>query len=168
MMPPRRRASGTRGNAHRRMTQLTATVVGGGLAGTECAYQLAQKGVHVRLIEQKPDARSAAHCGTGLAELVCSNSLRGAALANAVGLLKEEMRRCGSLIIACADFTRVPAGGALAVDRERFSGEVTRRIDAHPRIERVVGELSRIPEERPVVLATGPMTGSELARDLGA
>lgn len=142
------------------------TVVGAGLAGAECAYQLAQKGVRVRLLEQKPDARSAAHCSGNLAELVCSNSLRGAALANAVGLLKEEMRRCGSLIMACADLTRVPAGGALAVDRERFSAEVTRRIDRHPRIERVSTLCSAIPDERPVVLATGPMTGDALATQL--
>jgi methylenetetrahydrofolate--tRNA-(uracil-5-)-methyltransferase len=142
------------------------TVVGGGLAGSECAFQLAQRGLSVRLVEQKPDARSPAHCSPGLAELVCSNSLRAAALGNAVGLLKEEMRRCGSLIMACADATRVPAGGALAVDRERFSAEVTRRIDEHPRIDRVAALVDRIPVERPLVLATGPMTGDALAHDL--
>jgi methylenetetrahydrofolate--tRNA-(uracil-5-)-methyltransferase len=147
---------------------VSATVVGAGLAGAECAWQLAQKGVRVRLIEQKPETRSAAHANGSLAELVCSNSLRGAALANAVGLLKEEMRRCGSLILACADLTRVPAGGALAVDRERFSAEVTRRIDQHPRIERVSAQCTRIPDERPVVLATGPLTGDALAADLAA
>jgi methylenetetrahydrofolate--tRNA-(uracil-5-)-methyltransferase len=150
------------------MTEPTVVVVGGGLAGTECAYQLAQKGVRVRLLEQKPEQRSAAHTSTGLAELVCSNSLRGAAFVNAVGLIKEEMRRTGSLIMACADATRVPAGGALAVDRERFSAEVTRRIDAHPFIERVATRVDAIPDERPVVLATGPMTGAALARDLAA
>src|SRR5262249_12047362 len=106
---------------HREGHAPRVTVVGAGLARAECAYQLAQHGVRVRLLEQKPEARSAAHCNGNLAELVCSNSLRGAALANAVGLLKEEMRRSGSLIMACADQTRVPAGGALAVDRERFS-----------------------------------------------
>jgi methylenetetrahydrofolate--tRNA-(uracil-5-)-methyltransferase len=143
-------------------------VVGGGLAGTECAYQLAQKGVRVRLYEQKPEARSAAHCSTGLAELVCSNSLRGAALVNAVGLLKEEMRRAGSLIMACADLTRVPAGGALAVDRDRFSAEVTRRIDNHPYIERISALVTTMPEDRPLVLATGPMTGAALATELAA
>jgi methylenetetrahydrofolate--tRNA-(uracil-5-)-methyltransferase len=141
-------------------------VVGGGLAGSECAWQLAERGVRVRMFEQKPHARTPAHCSPGLAELVCSNSLRAAAIANAVGLLKEEMRRCGSLIMACADATRVPAGGALAVDRERFSAEVTRRIDAHPRIERVAAVVDRIPDERPVVLATGPLTGEALAQDL--
>jgi methylenetetrahydrofolate--tRNA-(uracil-5-)-methyltransferase len=142
------------------------TVVGGGLAGSECAFQLAERGLRVRMLEQKPVARTPAHGGTGLAELVCSNSLRAAAIGNAVGLLKEEMRRCGSLILACADATRVPAGGALAVDRERFSAEVTRRIDSHPLIERVAAVVDRIPAERPVVLATGPMTADELARDL--
>jgi methylenetetrahydrofolate--tRNA-(uracil-5-)-methyltransferase len=151
---------------NRTPSPLIVTVVGGGLAGSECAFQLAERGVAVRLIEQKPEARTPAHCSSGLAELVCSNSLRAAAIGNAVGLLKEEMRRCGSLIMACADATRVPAGGALAVDRERFSAEVTRRIDAHPRIERVVAVVDRIPDERPTVLATGPLTGEALARDL--
>ena len=150
------------------MTEPTAVVVGGGLAGTECAFQLAQKGVRVRLYEQKPEARSAAHSSTGLAELVCSNSLRGAAMVNAVGLLKEEMRRAGSLIMTCADLTRVPAGGALAVDRERFSAEVTRRIDNHAYIERRSALVTAIPEQRPVVLATGPMTGTALAGELAA
>jgi methylenetetrahydrofolate--tRNA-(uracil-5-)-methyltransferase len=145
-----------------------ATVVGGGLAGSECAWQLAERGVRVRLYEQKPATRSPAHCGTGLAELVCSNSLRAAAIGNAVGLLKEEMRRCGSLIMACADATRVPAGGALAVDRDRFSAEVTARVDVHPGIERVAAVVDRIPGERPVVLATGPLTGEPLARDLAS
>ena len=106
-------------------------IIGAGLAGSECAYQLARKGVRVRLIEQKPSARSSTHATDRLAELVCSNSLRGAALSNAVGLLKEELRRCGSLVIECADSTRVPAGGALAVDRERFSAEVSQRIERH-------------------------------------
>jgi methylenetetrahydrofolate--tRNA-(uracil-5-)-methyltransferase len=145
---------------------LAVTVIGGGLAGSECAFQLAERGVQVRLIEQKPNVRTPAHCSPGLAELVCSNSLRAAALANAVGLLKEEMRRCGSLIMACADATRVPAGGALAVDRERFSAEVTRRVDAHARIERIAAVVERIPDDGPVVLATGPLTGEALARDL--
>lgn len=144
----------------------TVTVVGGGLAGTECAYQLAERGIAVRLLEQKPEARTAAQCSATLAELVCSNSLRAASTINAVGLIKEEMRRCGSLIIACADATRVPAGGALAVDREGFSAEVTRRIDTHPKIERVCGVVTSIPEERPLVLATGPLTGDALASDL--
>jgi methylenetetrahydrofolate--tRNA-(uracil-5-)-methyltransferase len=142
------------------------TVVGGGLAGSECAYQLAERGADVTLIEQKPLTRSAAHHLDGLAELVCSNSLRAADMHNAVGLIKEEMRRCGSLIMACADKTAVPAGGALAVDRELFSAEVGKRIDAHPRIQRVARVVEAIPSERPVVIATGPMTGELLTQDL--
>lgn len=142
------------------------TVVGGGLAGCEAAWQLASRGVPVVLREQKPERRTPAQSGDQLAELVCSNSLRGAALANAVGLIKEEMRRAGSLIIAAADATKVPAGGALAVDRDRFSATVTAAIDAHPLIRRVSGEVTSIPEERPVILATGPLTGDALAADL--
>jgi len=142
------------------------TIIGGGLAGTECAFQLAERGVDVVLIEQKPRARTAAQNGDGLAELVCSNSFRGKALANAVGLIKEEMRRAGSLMMSAAEVAQVPAGGALAVDRDIFSSEVTRRIEAHPRI-RVEHEIvTAIPEERPVVLATGPLTGEALAKDI--
>jgi methylenetetrahydrofolate--tRNA-(uracil-5-)-methyltransferase len=144
----------------------SVTVVGGGLAGTECAHQLALRGVRVKLYEQKPTARPPACCTDWLAELVCSNSLRAASLHNAVGLLKEEMRRAGSLIVACADLTRVPAGGALAVDRELFSAEVTRRIDENPLIERLSATVERIPEDRPMVLATGPLTADGLAADL--
>jgi methylenetetrahydrofolate--tRNA-(uracil-5-)-methyltransferase len=141
-------------------------VIGAGLAGSECAYQLAQRGVRVRLLEQKPHARTAAHFIPGAAELVCSNSLRSASLSNAVGLLKEEMRRCSSLIMACADRTRVPAGSALAVDRERFSAEVERELGRHPAIERIAAVVDRIPPERPVVIATGPLTSDALAADL--
>src|ERR1700735_5355384 len=112
----------------------TVTVVGAGLAGCEAAWQLAERGIDVRLVEQKPIARTPAQTTDTFCELVCSNSLRGAALANAVGLLKEELRRAGSLILSCADATRVPAGGALAVDREAFSAAVTQRLRAHPRI----------------------------------
>ena len=144
----------------------TATVVGAGLAGTECAFQLAERGVHVTLIEQKPARRTPAQHSDFFAELVCSNSFRGADLANAVGLLKEEMRRAGSLIMRVADQTRVPAGGALAVDREKFGLELTRLMHAHPRISVVCDELTRIPDARPCVLATGPLTGEALARDL--
>ncbi|MEZ4256133.1 MAG: methylenetetrahydrofolate--tRNA-(uracil(54)-C(5))-methyltransferase (FADH(2)-oxidizing) TrmFO [Polyangiales bacterium] len=147
---------------------MQVTIVGGGLAGSECAWQLAERGVQVRLLEQKPIKRTPAQSGDGFAELVCSNSFRGAALANAVGLLKEEMRRAGSLIIASGDLTSVPAGGAMAVDRERFSEEVTRRLRAHPNIRIEAGEVTRIPEEAPVVLATGPLTGDALAADLAA
>jgi methylenetetrahydrofolate--tRNA-(uracil-5-)-methyltransferase len=142
------------------------TVVGAGLAGVECAFQLAERGVAVRLIEQKPLARTAAHKSDDLAELVCSNSLRASALTNAVGLLKAEMKRARSLIMAAADKTAVPAGGALAVDRAAFSAEVTRCIQAHPLIELESQVIDEIPSERPLVLATGPLTRQELAHDL--
>ncbi len=141
-------------------------VVGGGLAGCEAAFQLAVRGHEVELREQKPLKRTPAQHSDRLAELVCSNSLRGAAFSNAVGLLKEEMRRAGSLILACADKAKVPAGGALAVDREVFAAEVERAIHTHPRIRMVPGEVERIPDERPVILATGPLTGDALAKDL--
>ncbi len=144
----------------------TVTIVGGGLAGTECAFQLAERGARVVLIEQKPKARTPAQKGDGLAELVCSNSFRGTALANAVGLIKEEMRRAGSVVMAAAQVAEVPAGGALAVDREVFSAEVTRRIEAHPKIEVRHEIVTAVPETRPVVLATGPLTGEALAEDI--
>lgn len=142
------------------------TVVGAGLAGVEAAWQLAGRGVEVELIEQKPLRRTPAQTSDALAELVCSNSLRGAALANAVGLLKEELRRAGSLVLQAADLTAVPAGGALAVDRERFGATITGAIDAHPRIHRRCAEVTEIPSSRPVILATGPLTGDALAADL--
>ena len=144
----------------------SVTIVGGGLAGCEAAWQLAERGIDVELLEQKPKKRTPAQTGDGLAELVCSNSMRGAALSNAVGLLKEELRRGGSLVVATADRTRVPAGGALAVDRERFSAEMTAAIGAHPRIHVIDGEVTAIPEARPVILATGPLTGDALAADI--
>jgi methylenetetrahydrofolate--tRNA-(uracil-5-)-methyltransferase len=147
---------------------LKATVIGAGLAGTECAYQLAERGVDVTLIEQKPARRTPAQSHDFFGELVCSNSFRGADLANAVGLIKEELRRAGSIVMATAERTRVPAGGALAVDRERFGAELTRSMHAHPRIHVVCDEVTRIPEARPCVLATGPLTGDQLARDLAA
>ncbi len=145
------------------------TIVGAGLAGCEAAWQLAQRGIHVRLIEQKPLARTHAQTSDSLCELVCSNSMRGASLVNAVGLLKEELRRVGSLILEKADEARVPAGGALAVDRDVFSRKVTDEITNHPHIERVSAIVDRIPEassSRPVILATGPLTGDALASDL--
>lgn len=142
------------------------TIVGGGLAGSECAWQLAERGVPVTLIEQKPKARTPAQNSDGLAELVCSNSFRGAALHNAVGLLKEEMRRAGSLIMSAGELARVPAGGAFAVDRDVFSAEVTARIEAHPNITIEHRVVEAIPEARPVVIATGPLTGDALATDL--
>jgi methylenetetrahydrofolate--tRNA-(uracil-5-)-methyltransferase len=146
--------------------QPIVTIVGAGLAGTECAFQLAERGIAVRLIEQKPIARTPAQTGDGFAELVCSNSFRGDSLSNAVGLLKEELRRAGSLVLAVGETVRVPAGGAMAVDRELFSQEVTRRISAHPLIERVSEVVTQLPAARPLVLATGPLTGDALAADL--
>ena len=148
------------------MSDAPITVVGGGLAGCEAAFQLAERGFRVRLLEMKPHKRTPAQHGDGLAELVCSNSMRGAALANAVGLLKEELRRLGALSIAVADRTSVPAGGALAVDRERFSAEMTRVIHEHPRIRVEACEVTAIPADRPVILATGPLTADALAEDI--
>jgi methylenetetrahydrofolate--tRNA-(uracil-5-)-methyltransferase len=144
------------------------TVVGAGLAGCEAALQLAERGVSVRLIEQKPLRRTAAQTSDALCELVCSNSFRGAALANAVGLLKEEMRRLGSFVMRAADSCRVPAGGALAVDRDRFSATMTEWVHAHPLIAFETAEVTLIPEARPVILATGPLTGDALAADIAA
>src|SRR5262245_16659872 len=116
----------------------------------------------------KPHKRTPAQTSDHLAELVCSNSMRGAALGNAVGLLKEELRRSGSLVMRGADLTAVPAGGALAVDRERFGAEVTRAITAHPRILVERREVTEIPEDRPVILATGPLTSDALAQSIAA
>jgi methylenetetrahydrofolate--tRNA-(uracil-5-)-methyltransferase len=147
----------------------SVTVIGAGLAGCEVTWQLAERGVDVRLVEQKPHARTPAQTTDAFCELVCSNSFRGAALANAVGLLKEELRRAGSLILACADATRVPAGGALAVDRDAFSALVTSRLRGHPRVTleaRVVDAVPDASPDAPVVLATGPLTGDALATDL--
>jgi methylenetetrahydrofolate--tRNA-(uracil-5-)-methyltransferase len=148
---------------------MRVVVVGGGLAGCEAAFQLAERGIAVELVEQKPEARTPAQSSDKLCELVCSNSMRGTALVNAVGLLKEELRRAGSLVMQAADAARVPAGGALAVDREVFAGMVTERIMAHPRITVRNAVVRRIPEAtatEPVILATGPLTGDELAADL--
>ena len=147
---------------------MRVTVVGGGLAGCEAAWQLAERGVSVRLLEMKPTRRTPAQTSDHLAELVCSNSMRGAALSNAVGLLKEELRRAGSLAIRCADLTSVPAGGALAVDRERFGEEMTLAVTGHPNIRVERGEVTKIPDDRPVILATGPLTSDALAEDLAA
>lgn len=144
------------------MSERTATVIGAGLAGCEAAWQLAQKGISVRLIEMKPDHMSPAHHSDQLAELVCSNSFRGDRLSNAVGLLKEEMRVLGSLIMRCADETRVPAGGALAVDRDSFSLHVTRAISEHPLIELIREEAVAVPDG-PVIIATGPLTSDAMA-----
>ena len=142
------------------------TVIGAGLAGCEAAWQLAERGVSVRLYEMKPQKMSPAHHSADFAELVCSNSLRGDRLENAVGLLKEELRRAGSLILACADATRVEAGGCLAVDRGAFSGAVTKAIRSHPGITVVEGEVTALPEP-PFIIATGPLTSDTLSAAIG-
>jgi methylenetetrahydrofolate--tRNA-(uracil-5-)-methyltransferase len=145
------------------------TVIGGGLAGSEAAWRIARAGVPVELREMKPVRRSPAHVLEGLAELVCSNSLRSDNPANAVGLLHEELRRLGSLVLACADATRVPAGDALAVDRERFSRLVTARVEAHPLIRVVRQEATTLPDGPGLALvATGPLTGDALAGEIAA
>ena len=140
-------------------------VIGGGLAGSEAALWLADAGVRVALHEQKPARRSPAHKEDGLAELVCSNSLRSDNPQNAIGLLHEELRRLGSPVLAEADRARVPAGDALAVDRVKFSGALTARVHAHANIRVVPGEVRELPGE-PCIVATGPLTGEALARSL--
>jgi methylenetetrahydrofolate--tRNA-(uracil-5-)-methyltransferase len=141
------------------------TVIGGGLAGSECAWQLARRGVAVTLREMKPHKRSPAHKSDQLAELVCSNSLRSDNPESAIGLLHAELRAVGSLILGSADTHRVPAGDALAVDREAFSGAVTQAVREHPRVEVVHGEVEALPDG-PVVVATGPLTSEALTREL--
>ena len=144
---------------------MEVSVIGAGLAGSECAWQLAQRGIQVKLYEMKPEKRTPAHHTDAFAELCCSNSLRGAGLENAVGLLKEELRQLGSLILSCADATRVEAGGALAVDRHGFADLVTERIRSHPNITVIPGEVTAIPEGE-VVVASGPLTSDALAETL--
>ena len=144
---------------------MEVTVIGAGLAGSECAWQLAKRGVHVTLREMKPEKKTPAHVTNDFAELCCSNSLRSDQLENAVGLLKEEMRRLDSLILTCADATRVEAGGALAVDRHGFAQMVTERIKNHPNITVVPGEVTDIPEGE-VIIASGPLTSDALAERL--
>ncbi len=144
-----------------------AIVVGAGLAGCEAAYQLAKRGITVDLYEMKPYKKTPAHNYNGFAELVCSNSLRADSLTNAVGLLKEEMRRLDSIIINCADKTKVPAGGALAVDRTKFSDSVTQVIKNHPNINIIEKEIIKIPKENNVIIASGPLTSDELSKDIG-
>ena len=141
----------------------TVKIIGAGLAGCEAAWQLAQKDVMVNLFEMKPQKMSPAHHAPEFAELVCSNSLRSDQLDNAVGLLKEELRRCGSLIMACAQDHKVEAGGALAVDRYAFSAAVTEKIRNHPNITVMEGEVTQIPEGQ-VILATGPLTSDALSQ----
>lgn len=141
-------------------------VIGAGLAGSEAAWQLAERGFAVRLSEMKPVKMTPAHHCADFAELVCSNSLRGDRLENAVGLLKEELRRLGSLILQCADATRVEAGGCLAVDRYGFSGMVTERIRSHPNITVISEEVTEVPAG-PVIIATGPLTSDAMSEAIG-
>lgn len=145
---------------------LQAVVIGAGLAGTEAAWQMANRGIKVKLYEMKPVKMTPAHHSDKMAELVCSNSLRSDRLSNAVGLLKEEMRLFSSLIMEAADHTRVPAGGALAVDRVSFSEYVDDKIRSHPNIEVISEEISHIPDEGAVIVATGPLTSEVLAEDI--
>ena len=144
----------------------TVKVIGAGLAGSEAAWQLAQRGIAVELYEMKPQKMSPAHHSENFGELVCSNSLRGDRLENAVGLLKEELRRLDSIILQCADATRVEAGGCLAVDRHGFSAMVTEKLRNHPNITVIPGEVTQVPEG-PVIIATGPLTSDALSESIG-
>ena len=145
---------------------MNVTVIGAGLAGSEAAWQLARRGIPVELREMKPQKMSPAHHTEYFGELVCSNSLRSDQLENAVGLLKEELRRCGSLIMECADTHRVEAGGALAVDRHAFAAAITEKIKSHPNITVVEGEVTEIPPEGNVIIATGPLTSEALSEEI--
>ena len=142
---------------------MQVSVIGAGLAGCEAAWQLARRGIAVTLYEMKPAKRTPAHHSDDFAELCCSNSLRSDQLENAVGLLKEELRRLGSLILACADETRVEAGGALAVDRHGFARLVTERVRSHPNITVIESEVTSIPAEGTVIVASGPLTSDALS-----
>ncbi|GGF96637.1 FADH(2)-oxidizing methylenetetrahydrofolate--tRNA-(uracil(54)-C(5))-methyltransferase TrmFO [Paenibacillus aceti] len=144
------------------------TVIGAGLAGSEAAWQIASRGIPVTLYEMRPVVKTPAHHTDKFAELVCSNSLRANTLTNAVGVLKEEMRMLNSLVIGSADRNAVPAGGALAVDRDGFSGEITRTLQEHPLIEVVNEEIREIPQEGIVVIATGPLTSPALSEQIKA
>ena len=146
------------------MTDKKITVYGAGLAGSEAAWQAAERGVKVRLVEMKPIKFTPAHHAEGFAELVCSNSLRSDVTSNAVGLLKEELRRMNSLIMQAADATRVPAGSALAVDREKFSAFITEKLKNHPNIEVVYEEAAEIDRDCVSVVATGPLTSEPMAK----
>ena len=144
------------------------TIIGAGLAGCEAAWQIAQQGIPVDLFEMRPQRMTPAHQSDRLGELVCSNSLRGTGMHNAVGLLKEELRRCNSLFIATADSHAVPAGGALAVDREGFSAHLTKVIEEHPLITLRRQEITEIPDDRLVIIASGPLTSDNLAEKIAA
>src|SRR5437762_8531383 len=151
--------------------EVMITIVGGGLAGSEAAWQAASRGVPVTLYEMRPVRPTAVHKTDRLAELVCSNSFRGDKLDNAVGLLKKEMRRLGSLVMRAAEASRVPAGAALAVDRERFADIVTSTLAAHSAITIVREEVRAIPESserEPVIVATGPLTSDALSASIAA
>jgi len=148
------------------MNNLGITVIGAGLAGCELALQLAARSFKVKLIDQKPVQRNPAQNSESLCELVCSNSFRGASLTNAVGLIKEEMRILGSYVMRAAQAARVPAGGALAVDRDSFSNAMTTWVKDHPNIEFISRQVEALPPERPLVVATGPLTGEAFAADL--
>jgi methylenetetrahydrofolate--tRNA-(uracil-5-)-methyltransferase len=148
------------------MTQPSITVIGAGLAGSEAAWQAASRGVKVKLYEMRPVRKTAVHVTSNFAELVCSNSLRGNGLENAVGLLKEEMRRLGSVIMREALAHFVPAGGALAVSREQFAEGVTQALSTHPNIEVIREEVPVIPEEGIVIIASGPLTSEAMAADI--
>ncbi|MGA9517884.1 MAG: methylenetetrahydrofolate--tRNA-(uracil(54)-C(5))-methyltransferase (FADH(2)-oxidizing) TrmFO [Trichococcus sp.] len=147
------------------MTNKTVTVIGAGLAGSEAAFQIAEQGIHVDLYEMRPKKMTPAHHTSGFAELVCTNSLRGNQVTNAAGLIKEEMRHLNSLIIKAADATALPAGGALAVDRENFSAYVTKTLEDHPNITIHLDELTALPEGITVV-ATGPLTSEPLSQSI--
>lgn len=142
-------------------------IIGGGLAGTEAAYQIAKRGIKVKLYEMKPNKFSPAHSNKNLAEIVCSNSLKSNSITNACGLLKEELRRLDSLLIKCADETKVPAGQALAVDREKFSALVTKKIEENPNIEVIHEEVENINDDDITIIATGPLTSDGLSAEIG-
>src|SRR5207253_4808885 len=162
-----RRACGAGLSRVRTVAVERVVIIGGGLAGAEAALFLANAGVRIVLVEQKPVRRSPAHKLDGQAELVCSNSLRSDNPENAIGLLHEELRRLGSLVLAEADRARVPAGDALAVDRVKFSGGLTARVRAHPLIAVVGEEVRELPSPPDLcIVATGPLTGESLARSL--
>src|SRR4029077_21273567 len=157
------------GRRQTRQLEMRVRIVGGGLAGSEAAWQAASSGVPVTLHEMRLARPTAVHKTDRLAELVCSNSFRGDKLDNAVGLLKEEMRRLGSLVMRAAEDARVPAGAALAVDRERFAQAITATLEQHPLITIVRDEVTTIPaatDREPVILATGPLTSDALSADL--
>ena len=142
------------------------TVIGGGLAGSEAAWQVAARGIKVRLCEMRPVRPTPAHKSSNFAEVVCSNSLKSDEKGTAPYMLKEELRRGGSLLISVAHETAVPAGAALAVDREKFSAEVTRRLSSHPNIEIYREEITHIPTDGIVIIATGPLTSPALSEEI--